>query len=195
MNELLVSPAPSPDAGHPDEPALVGRAREGDGPAFETLVRRHHARLWRVVWRMVGPEQADEAMQDVIATARETLSSYQGEPVFATWLLRIAATRTQQPVTRRRAGAAKAPPSEAQVLGAEGTDRSLRPEALRALLEGCYERLPGELRTVLAIQLEGASYAEIAEIVAAPIWTVRTRVFRARQALANCMIERGAERG
>ena len=199
-SELPPDPSgPGPAGAESDDAVLVERARSGEVEAFEALARRHHDRVWRVVWRMVGDE-AEEAVQQVFLTAQRTLASLPGEMDFSTWLLRIASSQAQGSVTRRRSARQRSSsdtPRGDLALAASGDSphRPLRPEVTEALLRDCVERLHGDLRAVIAVQLEGAVYEQIAQVVAAPVWTVRSRIFRARQALASCVLEKRAGRG
>ena len=158
-----------------DEAAWIEAARAGDATAFASLVRRHYHRVWRIVWRIVRDEQEAEAVvQEVFVTARRSLPAPgNGEP-FSTWLARLATSKAGSSVQSRRPRVAP--------------DRPLKPERKREHLDRCFDRLDPELRTALAVQLEGAGYEEIARVLSIPIWTVRSRILRARLALSACML-------
>jgi RNA polymerase sigma-70 factor (ECF subfamily) len=178
-----------PDRG---DAALVEQARQGDAGAFEALVRRHHAQVWRVVWRMVRQDQdAADIVQETFVAARRSLGELEGETSLAGWLLRIASSKARSFVRPRRAGRSPRPlvsdPPEERG-ERDAPERPLPPELTQALLEECVDRLDRDLLAAIAIQLEGVGYEEVARVLSVPVWTVRSRVFRARQALGSCVL-------
>jgi RNA polymerase sigma-70 factor (ECF subfamily) len=180
----------------PGEAALVERARSGEAAAFEALVRLHHDRVWRVVWRIVRHDaDTEEAVRQTFRTARAALGELPEATAPSTWLLRIAVHAAQEAVKPgRRVGQRLRLAGEDPAPG-EGTDRPLRPEQTQAILEECMGTLDLELLVPIAVHLEGTSYDEVSRVVQVPVWTVRSRVFRARQALGGCLRRKRGGRG
>jgi RNA polymerase sigma-70 factor, ECF subfamily len=169
---------------------LVERARGGDLAAFETLVERHRATVFRVAARLVGNHEAEDVTQDAFLRAYHRLGRFRGEASFRTWLLRIAHNSAMDALGRRRRQAEsddsdeleRAPDVEKTRQPAERLERS---ERLRRL-EGKLELLRSEHRTVLVLRdVEGLSYEEIAEVTDMPVGSVKGRLHRARDELID----------
>jgi RNA polymerase sigma-70 factor (ECF subfamily) len=170
---------------------VVQRAQRGDRAAFAELFRRHRNDVGRLVFRMLGPSsEADDVIQEVFLQVHRSLGDFRGQAKFTTWLHRV----TVNVVLMARRAARSRPvfvgePSADQELDPglppdESVARRARIEAFRRLLD----RLPEKKRTVFVLhELEGRTPAEIAEIVEAPVLTVRTRLFYARRELAEMM--------
>jgi RNA polymerase sigma-70 factor (ECF subfamily) len=174
----------------PRDDFLVERARGGDLAAFETLVERHRATVFRVTARLVGEHEAEDVTQDAFLRAYHRLGRFRGEASFRTWLLRIAHNSAMDALGRRRRRAdsddaddlEQAPDVEEARRPAERLERS---ERLRRL-EGKLELLRSEHRTVLVLRdVEGLSYEEIAEVTAMPVGSVKGRLHRARGELID----------
>jgi RNA polymerase sigma-70 factor, ECF subfamily len=169
---------------------LVERARAGDLAAFETLVERHRATVFRVAARLVGNHEAEDVTQDAFLRAYHRLGRFRGEASFRTWLLRITHNSAMDALGRRRRQAEsddsdeleRAPDVEKTRQPAERLERS---ERLRRL-EGKLELLRSEHRTVLVLRdVEGLSYEEIAEVADMPVGSVKGRLHRARDELID----------
>ncbi|MBK8169337.1 MAG: sigma-70 family RNA polymerase sigma factor [Sandaracinaceae bacterium] len=168
---------------------LILRAQAGEESAFRELFLRHRGDVSRVVFRVLGPSpDVDDVTQDVFIHVYRSLKSFRGDSKFSTWLYRLTIN-----VARMHLRKARSRPqiSDAQVPEAprageefdgpdESLERSQRVKALYRLVEG----LSDKKRAVLVLHdLEGVPAKQIAEIVEAPVLTVRTRLFYARKEL------------
>jgi RNA polymerase sigma-70 factor, ECF subfamily len=191
--EALASRAAIAFSSVTDEDAvLVERARRSDIRAFEELVDRHRAVVFRVAARVVGPHDADDVSQDALLRAYHRLDSFRGEGSFRAWLLRIVHNtalnqlerRLPEPVGGSDDVERSAPPP---VSGREPADRleeRERAERLELKLDG----LRPEHRAVLVLRdLEGMAYDEIAVITDTPLGSVKGRLHRARKELIEIL--------
>ncbi|MDY7544954.1 RNA polymerase sigma factor RpoE [Glaciimonas sp. CA11.2] len=176
---------------------LVERVQRGDKKAFELLVIKYQRKLMRLVSRLVRDQaEAEDVVQEAFIKAYRALPQFRGDSAFYTWLYRIGInTAKNYLVTQGR----RAPTStESNSEDAETFDdgEQLRdintPESLLATkqiaqtVNVAMEALPDELRTAITLrEIEGLSYDEIAEAMGCPIGTVRSRIFRAREAIAE----------
>jgi RNA polymerase sigma-70 factor, ECF subfamily len=175
-----------------EDAVLVKRARNGDMRAFEELVDRHRAVVFRVAARVVGPHDADDVSQDALLRAYHRLHSFRGEGSFRAWLLRIVhntalnqlARRLPEPVGGSDDIERSAPPPEPGREPASRLERRERAERLELKLGG----LRPEHRAVLVLRdLEGMAYDEIALITASPLGSVKGRLHRARRELIEIL--------
>ncbi len=176
---------------------LVERVQHGDKKAFELLFSKYQRKLMRLVSRLVRDQaEAEDVVQEAFIKAYRALPQFRGDSAFYTWLYRIGInTAKNYLVTQGR----RAPTStDADVEEAETFDdgEHLRdintPESLLATkqiaqtVNLAMESLPDELRTAISLrEIEGLSYDEIADVMECPIGTVRSRIFRAREAIAG----------
>ena len=176
---------------------LVERAQRGDKRAFEMLVEKYQRKLARLVSRLVrDPGEAEDVTQEAFIKAYRALPSFRGDSAFYTWLYRIGINTAKNYLvaTGRRAPTS----TEVDAEEAEGFEsgEQLRdintPESLLLTKEiattvnAAIESLPEELRSAIQLrELEGMSYEEIAKLMDCPIGTVRSRIFRAREAIAD----------
>jgi RNA polymerase sigma-70 factor (ECF subfamily) len=174
----------------PPDDVLVRRARGGDLAAFETLVERHRATVFRVAARLVGDHDAEDVTQDAFLRAYHRLRHFRGEASFRTWLLRITHNSAIDSLARRRRQAEAEEPEDLEhAPDVEETrqpaERLERSERLRRL-EGKLELLRLEHRTVLVLRdVEGLSYEEIADVTDMPVGSVKGRLHRARAELID----------
>ena len=176
---------------------LVERAQRGDKRAFELLVEKYQHKLARLVSRLVrDPGEAEDVTQEAFIKAYRALPSFRGDSAFYTWLYRIGINTAKNflVATGRRAPTS----TEVDAEEAEGYESSEllhdinTPESLLLTKEigttvnAAIEALPEELRSAIQLrELEGMSYEEIAKLMDCPIGTVRSRIFRAREAIAE----------
>jgi RNA polymerase sigma-70 factor (ECF subfamily) len=176
---------------------LVDRAQHGDKKAFELLVLKYQRKLMRLISRLIRDQaEAEDVVQEAFIKAYRALPQFRGDSAFYTWLYRIGInTAKNYLVTQGR----RAPTStEADVEEAETFDdgdqlRDINtPESMLATkqiaetVNLAMEVLPEELRTAITLrEIEGLSYEDIAEAMHCPIGTVRSRIFRAREAIAE----------
>ena len=171
------------DVEEPD-PQVVAAARRGDLGAFETLVRRYQAEVWRLARRLVrDPAAADDVTQDAFLRAFRGLPRYRGESKFSTWLFAIARNCAHDEL--RRAGRRS---TLSERLDRERAGDHPGPgEAIE--VREAVERLPLEAReAIVLIDMFGASYADASTILDVPVGTVKSRVHRAREQLARALL-------
>jgi len=176
---------------------LVERAQRGDKRAFELLVEKYQRRLGRLLSRFIrDPSEVEDVMQEAFIKAYRALPAFRGDSAFYTWLYRIGINTAKNYLA---AMGRRAPTStEVEAEEAEGHEDGERlrdlntPENLLLSREiadtvnSTIESLPQELRTAIQLrEIEGMSYEEIADIMGCPIGTVRSRIFRAREAVAE----------
>ncbi|MBV9197086.1 MAG: sigma-70 family RNA polymerase sigma factor [Solirubrobacterales bacterium] len=167
----------------PDE-ALIERTLTGDMTAFERLVERHQAVVFRTAARMVGPAEAEDVSQDALLRAFHGLPSFRRQASFRTWLLQIthhAAVNALTRSRRRRVDPAAeaemeeiADPKPQPVESLETSERRGRLQLKLGLLRPEYRAL------VVLRDLEGLSYDEIAQVLDMPLGSVKGRLHRAR---------------
>ena len=173
--------------------ALVKASQQGDRAAFAKLFRRHRGDVARLVYRMLGPTaDAEDVVQEVFLQVHRSLGEFRGQAKFTTWLHRVAvnvvlmtrrAAKSRPALHHEREPEADHEPDHGP-LPDEDAVRSQRIEAFRRLLD----RLAEKKRAVFILhEIEGRSPAEIAELVDAPVLTVRTRLFYARRELDAMM--------
>lgn len=163
---------------------LVRRFVDGDRDAFTGLVERHHARVYNIAYRMLGGrDDALDAAQDVFLTCLRKLSGFRGQSAFTTWLHRVTvnvcldALRRRKPEQPSGDELPEAPADDPSDSAADAVD------VQRALLH-----VPAEFRTVLVLHdIQGQPYEVIAEILGAPVGTVKSRLHRGRVALAKAL--------
>lgn len=191
------TPPHHPPRAMSDEDGLVRRAATGDAEAFRGLFLRHKGDVARLVYRMLnGPSDLEDVVQEVFVQVFRSLKDFRGQSKFSTWLHRV----TVNVVLMHRRSARSRPvlteevpnelvADEGQTLPDEDAERHERMRAFQRLLA----RLADKKRIVFVLhELEGMSPAEIAEIVGAPVLTVRTRLFYARRELEAMLPEEPA---
>jgi len=176
---------------------LVARAQKGDKRAFELLVEKYQRKLARLLSRFVrDPSEVEDVTQEAFIKAYRALPAFRGDSAFYTWLYRIGINTAKNYLM---ALGRRAPTStEIEAEEAEGFEEAdqLRdintPESvllsneIGATVNATIAELPEELRTAIQLrEIEGMSYEDIARIMDCPIGTVRSRIFRAREAIAE----------
>jgi RNA polymerase sigma-70 factor (ECF subfamily) len=175
---------------------LVARWRAGDRTAFEGLVRRHQARVFRLLLRMLGSrEEAEDVAQETFLNLHRSGHRFRGEARFSTFVYRVAANAALN--RRRSLGRHQAREGALAREGRGAPERPLDPEAaaasseLRGELELALRELAPALRLpVLLCDVEGLDYAEIARILELPEGTVKSRIHRGRRWLRERLGER-----
>lgn len=176
---------------------LVERAQRGDKHAFELLVSKYQRKLARLLSRFVrDPAETEDVTQEAFIKAYRALPSFRGDSAFYTWLYRIGINTAKNYLVAmgRRAPTTTGFDSEeaesfedADLLRDINTPESeLMSKQIAQTVNDAMEALPDELRSAITLrEIEGLSYEDIANIMNCPIGTVRSRIFRAREAIAE----------
>jgi RNA polymerase sigma-70 factor, ECF subfamily len=173
---------------------LVRRVQAGDQSAFNLLVLKYQHRVLKLVGRFVNDAaEAEDVAQEAFIKAYRALASFRGDSAFYTWLYRIAINTAKNALvsSRRRPvdfNLDLQDPEQydrhARLKDADTPEGVLLTEEIRKVVEHAMEQLPEDLRTAIVLrELEGLSYEEIAEAMDCPVGTVRSRIFRAREAI------------
>ena len=176
---------------------LVERAQRGDKQAFGLLVSKYQRKLARLLSRLIrDPAEVEDVAQEAFIKAYRALPSFRGESAFYTWLYRIGINTAKNYLVSqgRRAPTTTEFDSEEAETFEDGDqlrdintpERMLQSKQIGETVNSAMEALPEELRTAIVLrEIEGLSYEEIASIMECPIGTVRSRIFRAREAIAD----------
>jgi RNA polymerase sigma-70 factor, ECF subfamily len=185
-----------------EETELVSAAKGGDFAAFEQLVRRHQTKIFNLALRMTGNyEDACDVTQEVFVAAFTQLATFRGKSKFSTWLTAIAVNRARNrlaQVRRRevREAVSLDDPVETdngqlprEVASNEPSPHErLESKDAQQAVQDCISILPGEFREVLVLRdLQEFAYDEIAGMLKLREGTVKSRLFRAREALKQCL--------
>lgn len=173
--------------------ALVERAQQGDKKAFNLLVVRYQNRVAGLLTRYVSRDDIPDIVQESFIKAYRSLESFRGESAFYTWLYRIAVNTAKNHLTAlgRRppkedilAEDAESYDSGVHLREADTPENLVLSDELKRIVFDTIENLPDELKTAITLrEMEGLSYEEIAEVMQCPVGTVRSRIFRAREAI------------
>jgi len=174
--------------------ALVERVQQGDKQAFDILVLKYQNKIIQLAYRYVHDrDEALDVAQEAFIKAYKSLDNFRGESAFFTWIYRIAINTAKNHLVAsgRRPPRTDLDAQEAeQYDGAEGLREYATPEhvllrdELKETIASAIDELPDDLRTAITLrELEGLSYEEIAQAMDCPIGTVRSRIFRARDAI------------
>ena len=176
--------------------ALVERAQNGDKHAFEQLVGKYQRKLGRLLSRFIRDHaEVEDVAQEAFIKAYRALPSFRGDSAFYTWLYRIgintaknylvAQGRRAPTSTEFDADEAESFEDAAQLRDINTPESLLMSKQIGETVNAAMEALPEELRTAIVLrEIEGHSYEEIAQMMNCPIGTVRSRIFRAREAVA-----------
>ncbi len=173
---------------------LVDRVLKGDKQAFNLLVVRYQQRVIALIARFVNdPQEVEDVSQEAFIKAYRALSLFRGESAFYTWLYRIAVNTAKNHLVAksRRPPAVDMDVDESQnndlamsLRELESPEESLVTEDLKQAIEKAIDELPEELKTAFTLrEFSGLSYEDITEIMDCPVGTVRSRIFRAREAI------------
>jgi RNA polymerase sigma-70 factor (ECF subfamily) len=185
-----------PDADAP----LIERVKRGDVRAFEMLVVKYQRRIERLIARMVrDTDLVQDIAQETFIRAYRALPNFRGESAFYTWLYRIAVNTAKKalielkrdPVLTESSWANASDDDETYRPGLEPShdetpEAMLASKEIAAAVNAAMEALSEDLKQAIVLrEIEGLSYEEIAEVMECPIGTVRSRIFRAREAIAQ----------
>jgi RNA polymerase sigma-70 factor (ECF subfamily) len=177
---------------------LVVRVQQGDKNAFDLLVIKYQRKIMSLISRYVhDADEVQDVAQEAFIKAYRALPGFRGDSAFYTWLYRIAINTAKNHLVSR----SRRPPGsdveleDAQYMDAgdalrdgETPENSLFGDELRAKVNEALNDLPDDLRTAVTLrEFDGLSYEEIAEVMECPVGTVRSRIFRAREAIDKCV--------
>jgi RNA polymerase sigma-70 factor (ECF subfamily) len=174
--------------------ALVERVQQGDKTAFDVLVLKYQNKIIQLAYRYVhDKDEAMDVAQEAFIKAYKALGRFRGDSAFYTWIYRIAINTAKNHLV---ASGRRPPRSDIDAQDAEQYDgaaglkeyatpeRLLLKDEIKETVASAIEDLPDDLRTAITLrELEGLSYEEIAQAMDCPIGTVRSRIFRARDAI------------
>jgi RNA polymerase sigma-70 factor (ECF subfamily) len=181
------------DNPQPDE-ELVRRVQAGDLAAFDLLVRKYQHRIGAVIGRYIRDwSECQDVAQDTFIRAYRAIGGFRGEAQFSTWLHRIAVNTAKNHLV----ASGRRPPGEdidaadaelfddgARLRDEDTPERELMRHEMEQTVLRAVEALPVELRTAITLrEVEGLGYEEIARRMDCPVGTVRSRIFRAREAI------------
>lgn len=175
---------------------LVQRVQAGDKKAFDLLVQKYQHKLVKMISRYVtDPSEAQDVAQETFIKAYRALPNFRGDSSFYTWIYRIGANTAKNHLVAqgRRPPGSDVDAQDAEQYAADSLLREMdTPEGLAQREEiertvfSAIEALPDDLRTAITLrELDGLSYEEIAQAMECPVGTVRSRIFRAREAIDN----------
>jgi RNA polymerase sigma-70 factor (ECF subfamily) len=173
---------------------LVVRVQKGDKTAFDLLVRKYQHKVAKLVSRYVRDRrEVEDVTQEAFIKAYRAIGGFRGESAFYTWLYRIAVNTAKNYLESQ---SRRPPGSDMEIEGAEliesgeglrdqaTPERQMLTNEIATTVHRVLEHLPPDLRTAITLrEIEGMSYEEIAEVMDCPIGTVRSRIFRAREAI------------
>jgi RNA polymerase sigma-70 factor (ECF subfamily) len=173
---------------------LVRRVQKGDKKAFDLLVLKYQNRIIQLINRYVrDPHESQDIAQETFIKAYRAMASFRGDSAFYTWIYRIAintaknhlAARSRRPTDDEiEVEVAEQFEGENSLRDQETPEGILLSEELGRTIQQALDELPSELRTAITLrEMEGLSYDEIAGVMECPVGTVRSRIFRAREAI------------
>ena len=179
--------------------ALVERAVAGDKKAFELLVIKYQRRIQRLIGRMVRDvDLVEDIAQETFIRAYRALAQFRGDAQFYTWLYRIAVNTAKKALMDLKRNPTvsenffksddddETSLIENELTSSETPDAVLASKEIAQIINAALEALPEELRLAITLrEIEGLSYEEISEAMSCPIGTVRSRIFRAREAISQ----------
>ena len=175
---------------------LVVRVQKGDKTAFDLLVRKYQHKVAKLVSRYVRDRrEVEDVTQEALIKAYRAIGGFRGESAFYTWLYRIAVNTAKNYLESQ---GRRPPGSDVEIEGAEliesgeglrdqaTPERQMLTNEIATTVHRVLEHLPPDLRTAITLrEIEGMSYEDIAQMMDCPIGTVRSRIFRAREAIAT----------
>jgi len=172
---------------------LVKRAKKGDSRAFDLLVLKYQGRVAQLVSRYVSnAAEVEDVTQEAFIKAYRALPKFRGDSAFYSWLYRIAANAaknhlvalSRRPTTDLALDDSESYEVPGRLKNNESPDEVIMGQQLEAVISQAIDVLPLELKAALTLrEFDGLSYDEIAEVLECPIGTVRSRIFRAREAI------------
>lgn len=184
-----------PVTSHDVDRELVARVQRGDKQAFGLLVEKYQRKLARLLQRLIrDPAEVEDVTQEAFIRAYRALPAFRGESAFYTWLYRIGVNTAKNHLVamgRRAPGTIEAAEAESLEEGEQLRDINtpenvLMSKEIATTVNAAIAELPEELRNAIQLrEFDGMSYEDIAEMMDCPIGTVRSRIFRAREAISE----------
>ncbi|ARN75351.1 RNA polymerase sigma factor RpoE [Oceanicoccus sagamiensis] len=173
---------------------LVERVQKGDNRAFDLLVLKYQHKIFGLISRYIRDhDEIKDVAQEAFIKAFRALPKFRGDSAFYTWLYRIAintaknylvARNRRPPATDVDVEDAEYYESASSLRDIENPENALYGEELKAVVEKAMKALPEDLRAAVTLrEFEGLSYEDIADVMECPVGTVRSRIFRAREAI------------
>ncbi|MBL4826401.1 MAG: RNA polymerase sigma factor RpoE [Spongiibacteraceae bacterium] len=173
---------------------LISRVQKGDKRAFDLLVLKYQNKIFGLISRYIhDSDEIQDVAQEAFIKAYRALPNFRGDSAFYTWLYRIAINTAKNYLVAR---SRRPPATDIDVDDAEyfevpsplkdieSPENSLYGQELKLVVETAIEQLPEDLRTAVTLrEFDGLSYEDIAEVMECPVGTVRSRIFRAREAI------------
>lgn len=184
---------------------LVARVQKGDSRAFDLLVLKYQHKIFALISRYVrDQDEVQDVAQEAFIKAYRALGKFRGDSAFYTWLYRIAINTAKNHLVSR----SRRPPatdvdvddaefyeSASALKDIENPENALYGEELKAVVERAMNALPEDLRAAVTLrEFDGLSYEDIADVMECPVGTVRSRIFRAREAIDKQVQEQMAGR-
>jgi RNA polymerase sigma-70 factor (ECF subfamily) len=180
---------------------LVQRVQRGDKTAFDMLVRKYQHKVVKLVTRYLrDPSDAEDVAQEAFIKAYRAIPQFRGDSAFYTWLYRIAINTAKNAIVSRDRSPVEfdldlqnveeSSSMQLRLADSETPESLLQTEEIRETVNQAIEALPEDLRTAIVLrELEGLSYEDIAQAMDCPVGTVRSRIFRAREAIDKRLSE------
>jgi len=180
---------------------LVQRVQKGDKTAFDLLVRKYQHKVVKLVTRYLrDPADAEDVAQEAFIKAYRAIPQFRGDSAFYTWLYRIAINTAKNAIVSRDRSPVEfdldlqnveeSNSMQARLADSETPESLLQTEEIRETVNRAIEALPEDLRTAIVLrELEGLTYEDIAQAMDCPVGTVRSRIFRAREAIDKRLSE------
>jgi RNA polymerase sigma-70 factor (ECF subfamily) len=174
--------------------ALVERVQRGERSAFDVLVLRYQHKVLKLVQRYIrDPMEAEDVVQEAFIKAFRAIGSFRGDSAFYTWIYRIAINTAKNAIVSSKRRPVNVDIDvqdpeqgdlEARLTDGETPEQLALSDEIRETVNRAMAGLPEELRTAIVLrEIDGLSYEEIAESMDCPVGTVRSRIFRAREAI------------
>ena len=181
--------------------SLVQRVQRGDKSAFDVLVLKYQHKVVKLVMRyMRDPADAEDVAQEAFIKAYRALPQFRGDSAFYTWLYRIAINTAKNAIVSRDRSpveydldlqnSEESYDMQGRLADTETPEALVLTEEIRTIVNKAIDALPEDLRTAIVLrELDGMSYEEIAASMECPVGTVRSRIFRAREAIDRSLAE------
>ena len=174
--------------------ALVERVQQGDKRAFDMLVLKYQHRIIKLIARFIrNSDDVQDVAQEAFIKAYRALKNFRGDSAFYTWLYRIAINTAKNHLVSNKRKVTESAVDAAEAEQYEGADwlkeyatpeKELMASEINTVVQNTISGLPDDLKEAITLrELEGLSYEDIAEVMDCPIGTVRSRIFRAREAI------------